>query len=167
MKKILFLFSAVFFATFANAQRANIYPLLSGGTATMAATTTNAVIVGGVTNVIGNPGTSTNLAISVSEFENIGLTFRFVGVASTTNGNVSVLGYKSYDGGIIYEDNPSIVYRVSSSGAKTYTTNATVAVTSATHVAFGLENSAAGYVTNTVLEINLKSPKYGARQATQ
>lgn len=179
--KHLFLTLCVIAATTtAFAQKAQVYTWLSGGTTTMNTLTTNAFVVAGVTNQLGNPTSDTpsssttnwsyNMVQTVAEYNSFGLTWQFTAPTGSTNAAVTLFGYKSFDNGVTYESNPSIVYTMTPTALLvplTWTTNLTVSCTDASHIAWSVENKTVGYITNVVLKVNLKSPKYGARSATQ
>jgi hypothetical protein len=143
----------------ASAQKAGLYQTFNGGTTRLVAGTTNSIATG--TNAAvqyGLPGTSTNIAQTVGEFDYVGLTWSFTG---STNATLKL--YKSFDNGLTYEANPSFSY----SGSGTFATNASIDVHSVTHLGVVLANVGTLDATNHVLEFNLKSPKMLWKQATQ
>jgi len=162
----------------AHAQKAGLYKIISDTTATLNASGTNAIVLSGVTNQYGSPintslATSSNLVSTVAEYDNVGLTWAFTGVANTTNGTVTLKGSKSFDNAVTFESTPSIIFPITlptaSGGAASYVIATNLDTRGATHILWNYENkaSAGGYITNILHEVNLKSPKYGSKQATQ
>lgn len=159
--KTLFLAAlvALAFTISASAQRVGLYIPLTGGTTRLPAATTNVVALGVTsTNTYGLPGTSTNLSQTVGEFDTAGLTF-----SSAVSTNVTLSVYVSYDNGTTYGTNPAYTY----TGSGTYSTNASLSLPSATHIAFKLANVGTLEATNVYLAINLKAPKELMKPATQ
>jgi hypothetical protein len=158
------------------AQKAGVQTLLGGGNSILPATTTNLfVATGSATNQFGAPQTwtmtSSNLTMTVAEFDNVGLSWHFTGFSSgATNATVVLRVYKSYDNAATWDVIPSYIYSITPGNADGTTplgTNANLSCTGATHIGFEVENNVAVLETNVQLRVNLKSPKYGARQATQ
>ena len=119
---------------------------------------TNGVANGvSTTNLIGNPGTSTNLTQSVVNYDYVGLTWGFTGTATSTN---SLLIYKSFDNGANYEGAATFQYLNVAPGAAGYVTNASLDVHGVTTLAIVVKNSGTTASTNNVLEFNLKSPQF-------
>jgi hypothetical protein len=149
-----------------NAQVSGVYPLITGN-AGIPAQTTNEIIVNGNTITYGNPGTASNLVQTVSEFDTIGLTFSMAGTAATISAPVGVRVFQSKDNGFTFEPSPSYTFSVTASGAFTNTVVTNLDVHGTSHVAFVVFNNTSGYATNVLLEVYLKSPKYGAKASTQ
>ncbi len=144
----------------AAAQTPGVYTLLSGGNTHLNPATTNIYVVNNVTNNIGTPGTSSNLVLSVSEYDNVGLTFQYVGVAQTTNGSCGLSCWQSHDNGTTYESAASYTFLATPTGAATLTVATNLVVKGATHLAFTIQNAstnAAAFMTNVLLKVNLKS----------
>ena len=160
-----------------SAQTIGVKSLLTGGTTTMNPGTTNQFIVAGVTNQYGAVNstaiTSSNLQQNISEFDNVGFTFKATGIAATTNGIFGVRVFRSYDGGTTFETVPYISYTnlvAAPNGAATWTVATNLNnLLGATHLGFSLENACAngGYLTNVSMSVNLKSAKLLTKQATQ
>ena len=154
MKKYLFSFlAAVAIATAipARAQKAGLYTLLNA--VPVAAVATNTYTI------------SSNIMVACYEYDHVGLTWT---VASTTNSSTVLRISQSFDGGNTLEANPMFVQTIAASGSgiKTYATNLTTF--GATHLYItALENGTAGGSTTNTVQVYLKSPKLGARQATQ
>jgi len=151
---------------------------LSGGATVLPAGTTNQFVTGGTTNQVGSPTSSTtvassNLVVSVWEFDNVGFTWSFSGNDHTTNGTITVRISKSYDNGVVFETSPSWSFPVTlptaSGGATSYVVRTNLDCRGATHLAFNFENNAAvgGDATNCNLSVNLKSPKFGFKQVLE
>jgi hypothetical protein len=157
------------------AQDSGVKVLLSGGTTTLNAASTNAFVVDGVTNKLGNPAsmtiTSSNLVLNVSEFDNAGLTWQETGVVATTNGTSRLQAFVSRNGGSIWETNAAYAWTnttpASTTGAATYTQGGNMDLRGVTHIAFSMDNNAASYFTNNTLSVNLKRPKVGTFQTTK
>src|ERR1035441_10406445 len=104
-KHLFLTISATALCTTAFAQKSGVYTLLGGGTTTMPTLTTNQFIVAGVTNQLGSPGSDTpsssttnwsfNLIQNVSEYNSFGITWQFAYPTGSTNGAVTLFGYKS------------------------------------------------------------------------
>jgi hypothetical protein len=168
MKFIKYLFTilgAVSICVAANAQQAGVITLLNGGTTTVQAGLTNNFIVSGTTNQFGSVWqagiTSSNLMQSVAEYNTVGLTWQFKGLADTTNAVIALKVYKSFDNGVSFEDNPSFTYSCTPAapGSVSWTTNQSITVTDTTTLGFTVENHCADYITNVVLKVNLKPTK--------
>jgi hypothetical protein len=154
------------FAPNAPAQPAGLHWVenaLSGGTSRVPASTTN-VIANGLTstNIYGLPGTYSNLCISVDEFDYVGFTWKY-GVGS----NATVQVFKSMDNQVTYEANPSYSFSGPTTSSGAFSTNALLDVHGVSHLAFVLQNASTIDESNAYLIVNLKSPKWGAKQATQ
>jgi hypothetical protein len=154
------------FAPNAPAQQAGLHYVetsLSGGSSRIPAGTTN-VIANGLTstNIYGLPSTITNLCLSVREFDYVGFHWSY-GVGS----NAAVMVFKSFDNGATYEDNPSFLFSGPATSSSAFSTNALLDVHGVTHLAFVLQNASTIDESNALVKINLKSPKFGAKQATQ
>jgi hypothetical protein len=168
---IIFLFS---FATFA--QEAKLYTIFSGNTETVFGTNggaggwTNTVIIAGVTNQYGSPRaftiTVSNLMQKVYEFDNVGLTIKFNGITSTTNGNVNFKIYKSYDEGNVFELTPSFAYTFVTAGAVSYQTNGNLSVSGVTTLGISFDNESSDYITNLLLEFKPKATKVMTRTSS-
>ncbi len=105
--------------------------------------------------------------ISVSEFENAGLTCTVAPAVSGT-GTVTFSFCKSFDGGVIFEDNPSIRKSVTISGLTATHVAESIDTTSVTHLAlYSIENAANVNITNATILLNLKSQKRGIRYSVQ
>lgn len=147
----------------AEAQQAQVYQIIYGGTSRVPASTTNTVIVNVSTNTYGIPGTGSNLVMQVAEFDYVGLTWTFTG--ST---NASLLIYKSFDNGVTFNTNAAdFNYLNQTAGTGIFTTNAALDVHGVTHLGFGLQNRGVNDETNLLLEINCKSPKFGSKSSTR
>ena len=121
----------------------------------VSATLTNGVFNGvTTTNFVGLPGTGTNLALSVDTFDYVGLTWSFMGTATSTN---ALLAYKSFDYGLTYEAIPSFQYTGIVPGAASFATNASLDVHGVTTLAFVFKNSGTTASSNNIVELNLKS----------
>ena len=168
----LFLSAVVFLAAAfpADAQIAKPYRIFDGTTYVIPTASTNVYYYAGLTNTIGSPGTSSNLVLTVAEFDNVGFTFKYTPGSGCTNAPVGIAVFRSFDGGTIFETVQGYVW-TNGPTALTVGTSPVIAtnldVRGATHIAFVPYNLTTGWATNVFLEINLKSPKYGARQATQ
>ena len=157
-----------------HAQVAKVYPFLLGGTETVFGSATNQFVVAGVTNQFGSPTAATitlsNMVMPVYEFDNFGVTWGFTWPVGSTNAPVNLKMFKSYDNAQTFEASPSYTWAITPNAAGapgTWITNANLSATNATHVAFTVENAASGHISNLILRVNLKSVKYGARQALQ
>lgn len=163
--------AALFISAGASAQTADTYQLFGGGTAFTPPLTTN-VLFSSVTasNTYSQPGIgslapNTNLwTMNVAQFDYVGLTWAFTGTATSTN---DLLIFKSYDKGLTFETVPSFQYLGIAPGAAAFETNGSLDVHGVTTLAFVLKSRGTTYTTNNLLEVNLKSPKYGAKPATQ
>jgi hypothetical protein len=165
MKKIflaILTVAALAIASTATAQNIGLYRILSGGTTTVPAGVTNQIVVGGVTNQYGLPGTATNLAQSVQDYNTAGLTISLTGTATSTN---SVLIYKSFDNGTTYEANPSFSYTGIAPGAAAWSTNASLTLTDVTTLGFVVKSSGTTDATNVLVELNLKAPRQQVQAA--
>jgi hypothetical protein len=178
MKKILgsiLLAAGLLAATIpAQAQVAGLYPVLmstaptngTGQSIVFPANSTNQVFVYTLTNGVangvivtnnyGNPGTATNLALNITSYDYVGLTWGFTGTATSTN---SLLIYKSFDNGANYETTASFQYLNIAPGAAGWVTNASLDVHGVSTLAFVVKSSGTTAGTNNVLEVNLKSPQ--------
>jgi hypothetical protein len=134
------------------------------GTATLPALSTNTFIVDSTTNVFGAPGTTSNLVQVCTEFDYVAFTFSFTGSATSTN---SLLIHKSYDGGATFETMPAFQYLNIAPGVASFRTNDVLDLRGVSHIAFVLRNSGTTAASDALLKVNLKSPKWGQRQATQ
>lgn len=166
---------ALLFAPSAHAQLNGLYQYLTGGTIVIPSNSTNTfysyTLTNGVqngvivTNLFGAPGTSTNLAVNVSEYDYVGLTIAFTGTATSTN---TLLLYKSFDNGANYESAATFSY-VATPGAAAYVTNAALDIHGVTHLAFVSRANgtvaSSTFASNAVVELNLKSPRLGFQQA--
>jgi hypothetical protein len=158
------------------AQKAQVYTYLSGGNTIIPTLATNQFVVSGITNQFGSPTsyfpTASNMVATVAEYNDVGLTWGFVAPVGSTNATVNLKIYKSFDNGVSYESTPSFSYAITptainAAAGTVLGTNLDLSVPGVSHLAFSLDNNTAGYVTNVVLKLNDKSPKYGARAATQ
>jgi hypothetical protein len=157
---------ALAFAPKASAQPAGLHwaeMSLSGGASRVPALTTN-VIANGLTstNIYGLPGTYSNLCMSVDEFDYVGFTWKY-GAGS----NATVQVFKSMDNQVTYEAIPSFSFSGPATSSGAFSTNALLDVHGVSHLAFVLKNASTIDESNALVEINLKSPKFGAKQATQ
>jgi len=175
MKKLLktLLVTVAIFAAVGSAfaQRAATYTLggLNGSTA---------VIPAGSTNTFNPTATSTNsfnvpngatfttnlLSLPCSEFDKPGVTFAFTGTATSTN---SISVYRSYDDGRSYEASPTFSATGIAPGAASFITNAVIDATGASSIAVKITGTGTTSSTNALLEVKLKSPKYGMKPSTQ
>lgn len=126
-------------------------------------TITNGVQQGGSNAVTyGLPGTSTNLALNVAGYDNVGLTLKFSGTVDTTNTAIGARIYRSYNYGKTYETTPGFVLTniTTAAGAPaTYTVVTNLAIPGVSTLGFVFVNTTAvGAITNTDFSINLKSP---------
>lgn len=156
MKRLLYsiVFAAIgFLALPAMAQKAGNYVLLSSVSVSAAATNTY------------TPNTTNQIIIPCAEFDNVGLTWT---VASTTNSGTTIRLAKSFDGGANFEPTPSIAYTIGASGSGTKFLGTNISTVGVSVLAIAaIENGTAGGATTNTVSIYLKSPKYGARAATQ
>ena len=136
---------------------------LSGTPVRGPALTTNVVAIGLTsTNIYGLPGTSSNLVQSVDEFDSVGFTWSYL-----SGSNATVQVYRSYDNQVNYEITPGYSFSGPATSSAAYSTNGSLAVPGATHIAFVIKNASTLDLTNCYLTVNLKSEKRGALQATQ
>lgn len=159
----------------AQAQRSGINTVISSAAA--GTLTTNVYVVGNVTNQYGGPTAitniySTNLIATVGDYDYAGITWQFTGVTATTNGNVVLRVFRSYDNGVTYEYTPGYTYTVvtptATTGAGLYIGSCTnIDLHGATHIAFTTVNLAASYITNESLVLNFKIPKVGSVNSTR
>ena len=163
--------------TVAEAQINGLYSIIPGGTAVIPTATTNLVwgyvLTNGVqngviiTNQYGNPGTATNLALNVSEYDYAGLTWSMTGTGAgltVCTNNLDI--YKSFDFGAHFESNPSFTYLATGVGFQTnYTTNASLDIHGVTALAFVVRNAAATTMSNVVININLKASRIQVQPA--
>jgi hypothetical protein len=163
MHKFLFSIFYFLFSVFCvTAQQAGVQKLLSGGTTRINGATTNTVAIGLTsTNTYGLPGTATNLAQDVSEYDYVGLTW-----SRAAGSNDTLQVFKSHDGGTSYEAIPSFSYAGPLASAA-FETNTTLDVHGVTTLGFVIKNAGAIDDTNTLLEINLKLPKNQTRYAPE
>lgn len=150
----------------AQGQIAGVYPAISGGAVVFPAATTNVAwvytLTNGVptgvitTNTYGNPGTATNLALTVANYDYAGFTWAFTGTATSTN---SLLIYRSKDG-VNYESTASFQYLNVAPGAASYTTNVTLDIHGDYSLAFVVRSSGTTFATNNTISLNLKSPQF-------
>lgn len=154
------------------AQKSGLYNIVSGGV--LPTLTTNQIVTSGVTNQAGSTTsytpTGSTFVQTVAEYDNVGLTWSFTFPTGSTNGVAHLSVYKSFDNGQTYEVNPSFTYVPTPTAALapgTWTTNTSLSVAGVTHLAFSLDNNTVGFISNVVLRVNLKSPKYGAKASTQ
>ena len=118
---------------------------------------TNGVLNGVITtNQYGLPGTTTNLALTVANYDYVGFTWSLTGTATSTN---SLLIYRSKDG-VYYEATPSFQYLNIAPGAATFTTNATLNVQGDSTLAFVVKSSGTTGTTNNTVSLNLKSQQF-------
>lgn len=141
--------------TIANTQAQGLYPVFTGGTTTLQPYTTNTYVYGGVTNRFGAPGTSTNIAVNVSQYDTIGMTFKFTGTATSTN---ALYLYRSMDEGASYLAAPFFSITGIVPGAAAYQTNVAISVSGCSHIAIRTENIGSTYATNVDLSFYLKAP---------
>ncbi|MGO9586302.1 MAG: hypothetical protein ACLP2Y_08910 [Limisphaerales bacterium] len=155
--------------TIASAQPALVYPLLNGGTTVIPAMSTNTVYFNGATNFANQAGVVTNLLMNVSEFDEAALTLSETATAGATNAPAGLRVYRSYDFGNVYETNPGFTFSTTPAapGGNTFYTNAPLDLHGITTLEFVPFNATGGAFTNVLLEINLKSPKFGAVPATR
>jgi len=142
-----------------------IFPM--DGMATLPPTTTNTFWTASSTNVYNSPGVgslapNTNLLLlNVASDGDAGLTFAFTGTATSTNG---LLIYPSYDKGLTYSSIPIWSCQNIAPGAAAFETNADLDLKTVTTLAFVAQSTGTTPATNALLEVFLKSPKYGAVQ---
>ena len=167
MKSIIKAFAFVLLSVSAFAQPSELHQIFSN--VTINTGTTNQIVTSGVTNKYGAPSsfaiTSSNQIQDVSEFDNVGFTFAFKGLAKTTNGTVDLYFYKTFDNGAVYESTPSYSYSFAPTGAGNYTTNGNLSVAGATGVGVSFDNNTYGPATNVFLSFNPKAPKVLIRSA--
>jgi hypothetical protein len=137
---------------------------LSGTPVRVLALSTNAVTIGLTsTNFYGLPGSTNQLLIqSVSEFDNVGFTWSYL-----SGSNATVQVFKSYDNLATFDTIPSYSFSGPAASSGAFSTNAVLDCTGVTHLVFVLLNPSTIDETNAYLTVNLKSPKWGAKQATQ
>jgi hypothetical protein len=168
MKNRFNIFAAIAFAfaPVALAQPAGVHYIgtLSGTPVRVLASSTNVVAIGLTsTNTYGLPGsTNQQLIQSVSEFDSVGFTWSYL---SGSNATVNV--YKSFDNCASFDVNPSFSFSGPATSSAAFSTNVSLAVPGVTHLAFVIQNASTLDLTNAYLTVNLKSPKWGAKQATQ
>jgi hypothetical protein len=168
------IFAAAFVAGLvlsASAQKAQTYPLagLTGGTAVIPINSTNTFNPTSTsTNSFNVPNGATfqtnTLSLTCSEFDKPAVTFAFTGTATSTNG---IAVYRSYDDGRSYEKVPAFSATSIAPGAASFITNAVIDATGASSIALVVTGTGTTASTNALLEVRLKSPKYGAKAATQ
>jgi hypothetical protein len=158
----------------------NLFSLADGSTndltATLPAATTNQIVLlgGTVTNQFGSPTattiTSSNILLHCHEFDKCGFTFQSVGIAGSTNGIFGVQIYASMSKGAVIDPNPrwSFTTNAAAPGGQTYTviTNLDLSGIDILYFSF-INGSANGWQSNVIAGVELKSPKYGAKAATQ
>jgi hypothetical protein len=134
---------------------------IAAGTTNLSATAwTNATALqpGGIQH----PGAILN----VQEYNTIGMTCLASPKSSVTSTSTFVF-CQSFDGGLHFESIPTIRLPCVLNGLSGYG-GGFVGVTSATHIAlFSIENPSGADLSNATIEVFLKSPKRGAREATQ
>jgi hypothetical protein len=155
----------------ASAQKAQTYTLagLTGGTAVIPIASTNTFNpTSASTNTFNVPNGATfvtnTLSLTCSEFDKPAVTFAFTGTATSTN---SIAVYRSYDDGRSYEAVPTFSATGIAPGAASFITNAVIDATGASSIALKVTGTGTTASTNALLEVRLKSPKYGAKAATQ
>lgn len=144
---------------------------INGSTTVIPALSTNVVVIPGwSTNVYNSPAgrnsiANTNLmTFNVSEFDYPALTWAFTGTATSTN---SLLIYPSYDKGRTFAVVPIWQALNIAPGAADFETNAAIDAHSVTTLAVVIRNTGTTLATNALVEFNLKSPKFGAKEAVQ
>ena len=161
--KLILLYLSMLIAFGASAQEARVYTIggLDGGDAVIPASKTNTVYFDSSTNIWGNANTSSNLTLTVADFDYVGLTYSQTGTATSTN-ILSI--FKSMNNGVTYEANASYSYTVAP-GAAAYATNALLDLRGCTHIAFTIRSTGTTAATNALLQVNLKAPKTQTRPA--
>lgn len=183
--KLIFSLVVLFVMAVGNAmaQEARFYNLFNlvedstnDTTATLPAGTTNQIVLssGTVTNQAGSPTstsiTASNIMVKCAEFDKCGFTFQSTGIAGSTNGVFGVLIYATMSKGWVYDPNPRWTFTANNAapGGQTLTVLTNLDLTGIDRLAFSFINgSANGYQSNVVAGLELKSPKYGAKAATQ
>jgi hypothetical protein len=140
----------------AQAQKAGLYEVLTANSLAAGATNTWTI------------GSTTNLVINCSEFDNVG--FALIESGPGTNSAQIVRFYKSFDGGNTFETSSSFSFTTPTKATTQtqFATGTNISTVGVTHLAIGsVENGTAGGTATNTLRFYLKSPKYGARQASQ
>ena len=156
---------------FTNAVVIGVWTNGTGTNATAIGGTTNQIIIGGVTNQYGSPAsfsmTSSNQTQDVSEFDNVGYTIKFKGLASTSNGTVDVYFWKSYDNASVFESAAFCTNSWTPTGAGAYSAAGNLSVPGATTIGISFDNNTAGPATNFFISFNPKAPKVLTRYAPE
>ena len=177
-RSILLAALAVFAASLftASAQKAGLYVLdgMDGGIGTncfIAAGTTNLYAANGPGNIVSDPLMTEPIGspvLRLDEYTNCALTLSLSTTNPAATGTVTFRMSKSFDGGNVWEDNPSVAITVTLNGTNTVKALALVYVPSETDLELTAgENPTAFGVTGLRMTFNLKSPKIGARSSLQ
>jgi hypothetical protein len=154
------------FAPVTHAQTAGKHYIgtLSGTPVRVLASSTNTVAIGLTsTNIYGLPGSTNQLLVqSVSEFDFVGFTWSYL-----SGSNATVQVFKSYDNLATFDAIPSYSFSGPATSSGAFSTNAVLDCTGVTHLAFVVLNPSTIDETNAYLSVYLKSPKRGAKQATE
>jgi hypothetical protein len=138
---------------------------LTFATNSVTATTTNFYSgLWGTENLAPNPSGSIHpgVVLPCGEFDAAGLTC-VVSPAASGSGSVVFNFCKSFDGGIIFEDNPSVRVSLTVSGLNSTHIAQSVDLTSVNFLGlYSIENSCSCNITNCSIKFNLKSRKNGA-----
>ncbi|HEY1790684.1 MAG TPA: hypothetical protein VGJ73_21230 [Verrucomicrobiae bacterium] len=144
-------------------------PGASTNGAVMNGVSTNVVYFQGGTNYYGMPGTSSNLILNVSQFDDIGFQLSFTGSLWATNAAVGVQVYQSDDGGFEWfgpvatiQNNETALQSWEPSGYYSYSIGTNFSANGATTLAFvPFDNcQSIGWVTNFCWEVNMKAQTY-------
>lgn len=153
----------------AHAQRPGYYTIYSG-TSILPTITTNLVYTpGSSTNTWGLPGTSTNLVQSVAEYDIAGVNLAWTNAPAATNAIVGVAIYKSQDNGITFSTSPTwqLTNAPIAPGLLQTVLQTNLDVRGITHIAFVPYNTTGGAVSNLILGVELKAPKFYTLPARQ
>lgn len=148
----------------AQAQRATVYPITFLATNTPAPGTTNAVMATSTNTFLNSSNT---IFITCSEFDWVGLDLRCAGTSSST-GNLIFPVARSFNNGATFETSPTNNFIVTLNGTTAVEQLFVIDAHCATHLAItSCLNSNAVGGTNFSGYWVLKSPKFGAKAATQ
>lgn len=153
----------------AHAQKPGYYPIYSG-TSILPTISTNLVYTPGTsTNTWGLPGTSTNLIQSVAEYETARVHMAWTNAPAATNSIVGVAIYSSADNGITFSTSPTwqLTNAPIAPGLLQTVLATNLDVKGITHLAFVPYNTTGGAVSNLILGVNLKAPKFYTLPARQ
>ena len=168
MKKLTLLLAAFAAVTItASAQRAGLTWMLSPGNTNIVAPLSTNVFVAMAPQPVPGGLQTANTTLRCDEFDAIGVTI-LATPSATSTGTVTFKFVKSFDGGTVFEDWPSVAITLTFNGTGQASARAVVDMTGATHLALvAIEDPTSVSITAPTIEANLKSPKRGALTSTQ